>query len=113
MNKENPPMGYGMAKWGPHAYARRTDPETSHEAAAKVNIPKSRQVTLDALTNHGPMTNEQVGLITGVDLTSISPTFRPLARMGLIREQRHPDGTLKKQKGLRSNNMRIIWEIVP
>jgi len=94
------------------AFARRTDPETSHEAAAKVNVTKSRQKTLDALVEYGPMTNEEASVNTGIPLTSISPTFRPLARMGLIREQRNPDGTLKKKKGLNSNNMRIVWEIV-
>ncbi len=46
------------------AYARNTDPDTSHEAAASVNrITDKQQAVLNMFLNHGPMTDQQLQTI--------------------------------------------------
>jgi hypothetical protein len=66
------------------AHARRTDPETSHEAAASVNVTAGQQVVLDALTQHGPCTDEE---LVGYMHLAANPAWR-LSPSG-IRSRRH------------------------
>jgi len=47
----------------PHAHARRTDPATSHEAAASIvsdKIRASQDAVLKILARYGPLTDERI-----------------------------------------------------
>ncbi len=94
--------------------ARRTDPETSHEAARKVDATKQERVVLDALKDYGDMTSEEVAAVTGPEISatlqSITPRFRPLATKGLIIEKRDSKGEIVKRKG-KSTRRRIVWTL--
>lgn len=45
----------------PRAHARRTDPETSHWAAASVDVTTTQSYVLTALRMGGPMSDEEIG----------------------------------------------------
>ena len=90
--------------------ARRTDPETSHEAARKVDATKQERVVLDALKDYGDMTSEEVAAVTGTEIPAITPRFRPLATKGLIIEKRDSKGEMVKRKG-KSTRRRIVWTL--
>lgn len=92
------------------ALARRTDPETSHQAAARVNVTKREQVVLDALDEYGPMTSEELAAATGTEIPAITPRFRPLANKGLIVEARNQDGEIITRRGA-SGRKRIVWRL--
>lgn len=66
------------------AHARRTDPATSHEAAASVDTTTLERLVLNALDTWGPMTMHQVATALRLDLVTVSPRFAPLRRKGLI-----------------------------
>jgi len=74
-------LGLGLEE--KKAFARNTDPETSHQAAAKVNASRLEEIVMDALT-HGPMTSKELAEATGEARVSVSPRFKPLERRGLI-----------------------------
>jgi hypothetical protein len=67
------------------AYARTSDPDTSHDAARAVDASRLEQVVLGTLKTYGPLTARGVAHLSLVDLQSITPRFAPLARKGLIR----------------------------
>jgi hypothetical protein len=72
------------------AYARSTDPDTSHEAAASVRgaVANHReQMVIDSLFELGPSTANEVveHLGGGAYYQSITPRFKPLEKKGLIR----------------------------
>lgn len=67
------------------AFARRTDPKTSHEAAARVSAAQLETLVIQALRTIGPATSRQVADYLGRDLVSISPRFAPLSRKSQIR----------------------------
>jgi len=92
-----------------HGLARKSDPETSHEAAKEVKIgPLQIAVlrTLRASEQLDPpgLTMNQVVEISGRPNESITPRFRPLAKKGLIyntgEKRRNPSGKLA-----------IVWRI--
>ena len=77
------------------AYARRTDPDTSQDAAERMSeqrVTRLMQIVLDSLwTLNGKGTLEEVCDVaersweSGADVRqSLSPRFRPLVRMGKI-----------------------------
>jgi len=69
------------------AFARHTDPLTSHLAAGRVNVPKREQEALDALRGL-PLrqgTSREIARAAGVDKWSISPRMKPLERKGFVR----------------------------
>ena len=67
------------------ALARRTDPETSHEAAASVDTNALESLVLDELRGAVEgLTSHQVADRTGESLVSVSPRMAPLERKGLI-----------------------------
>lgn len=66
------------------AYARHTDPRTSHEAAEAVNASKLEAAVLAALRENGPMTTVEASLKSGIPLWSLSPRMAPLERKSLI-----------------------------
>jgi DNA-binding MarR family transcriptional regulator len=67
------------------ALARRTDPETSHEAAALVNVTKAEAKVLLALRRENG-TWDEITARTGMRAGTVSPRFRPLREKGLIRQ---------------------------
>ena len=92
------------------AYARGTDPQTSHDAAAAVRgeVANHReQMVVDALFEIGPSTaNEVVEFLGGGQYyQSITPRFKPLEKKGLIRRT----GQKRKNPGGR---MGEVWDLV-
>lgn len=77
------------------ARARRTDPDTSHQAAASVDVTHREQQVLDALAAHpGGLTTKEMADVTGVDRLSLSPRMKPLELKGLvIRTEETRDGS--------------------
>ena len=94
------------AAWDDRAHARTTDPDTSHEAAAGVNVTKANQEVLDALGVTGPTTSDRVADYLGKDLTLVSPRFAPLRRAGKIRDSGRRMPTTRGRKNA------IVWELV-
>lgn len=82
------------------ALARRTDPDTSRAAAAKVGTAILESIVLQHLRRQGPATTLEIAERTGIDRVSISPRLRPLANRGLVREsgQRRGGG--------------IVWQVL-
>lgn len=98
------------------AHARRTDPETSKQAAASVtNLGRTRDAILKILKAHGPMTDEQIREIYagrtefGHDYPFASPSGlrsrrSELVRLGLVVDS----GQLGKTA---SGRQTIIWKV--
>jgi len=69
------------------AHARRTDPETSHDAARSVEVTPGRAAVLRAFLNHGDMTDEQLSRCPEVKHLSpsgIRTRRKELADAGLL-----------------------------
>ena len=66
--------------------ARRTDPSTSHEAAAKRSEQAGKYVQIIAhdMTRHGPSTYREVADRTGVVGTTTSTVMSKMEREGLL-----------------------------
>ena len=67
-----------------NAYARSSDPSTSHEAAARVDTNALEKLVVEDLIANGPATSTQVATRVGRDKWSISPRFKPLELKDLI-----------------------------
>ncbi len=100
------------APLGEHAYARRTDPETSWEAARSVSkkLRETQTAVLTFLRQYGPMTDEK--LVAEYALLHATPSQSPsglrtrrgeLVRQGLVRD------TGRREK-LRSGSSGNVWE---
>jgi hypothetical protein len=92
------------------AHARRTDPVTSHEAAASVqHITRTQLMILAALRERGPLTDEQLVLhFRGLSVASPSglrSRRAELVEAGLV----HPHGYGLTASGRRT----IIWQATP
>jgi hypothetical protein len=73
--------------FGSKALARRTDPETSHEAASKVNTTKLEEIVLNTIRDsgvYGCTADEVVAANSGYKGNSLTPRFAPLIKRGLI-----------------------------
>jgi hypothetical protein len=70
------------------AYARATDPDTSHLSAAFVRkelANRLEQIVLTALREHpNGLTNHGLVRVTGIDWNTITPRIAPLVRKGLV-----------------------------
>lgn len=68
-------------------HARTFDPETSHEAAARVREFAAGHcaLILQALLDHGPMTPEQIGTRVGMDAYAVRKRLPELERAGLAK----------------------------
>lgn len=77
------------------ALARKTDPETSKEAARRVDTSNVETLVLLAVQRTGKRgaTTKELEKSLGVDRVTISPRMKPLARKHLIRQ------TLEKREG--------------
>lgn len=96
------------------AFARSTDPETSHEAAASISaehIRMSQKAVLGLLQTFGSMTHEQMvtrryGAHPIQSPSGIRTRCRELVRMGLIRDS-------GARQMLATGRKAIVWEVVP
>jgi len=87
------------------AYARRSDPETSHEAAESIRPTELEADVLSVLKGTGDngATSHELAAIMHLDLVTVSPRLRPLARKGLIIE------TAERREGP-SGRKSIVWK---
>jgi len=72
------------------AFARRTDPVTSEDAARSIRPETSRleNVVLDTLKKRGERggTTGELAEITGMSLVTVSPRIKPLVRKGYVED---------------------------
>jgi predicted ArsR family transcriptional regulator len=68
--------------------ARRTDPETSHQAAASAKELAVRHhgLILDCLKRHGPASKDRIAALTSLTGTQVARRTVELQRSGLIRD---------------------------
>ena len=81
------------------ALARASDPDTSHDAAASVNVARAEGRVLDCLRVVGKANNNEIAEYLGCRVNASSPRIAPLCRKGLVRNS-----------GLRRNRQ-IVWEL--
>jgi predicted ArsR family transcriptional regulator len=90
------------------AYARRLDPDTSHDAAKHMegaNAGRMEAIVLEALCDMGGKgTAYQVEQHIGIDSNTVTPRFKPLENKKLIHrtDQRGPG---------RGSRTQIIWQV--
>lgn len=84
------------------AHARRTDPATSHEAAAAVSmrVTDLELKVLAALVLRGPSTSHQLAEYMGESLVTVSPRMAPLEARGMVVRAGRAD-------------RRTLWEVTP
>lgn len=94
------------------APARRTDPETSHEARedAAPHASRGRRLVLIMLLLHGGLTDYELAELTGWQQNSIGKRRGELMAGGLVRASRREDGSLVKRPAP-SGSKCIVWEI--
>lgn len=95
------------------AFSRHHDPDTSKEAAFKLDTTAVEQLVVLKLRElyPGSATAEELSLFLKVDRVTISPRMRPLCDKGLVRDtgrRRHP----KTPKGEKKTGA-ILWQAVP
>jgi DNA-binding MarR family transcriptional regulator len=66
------------------ARSRRSDPETSKEAATKVDVTLTEAVILDWLEVRGPLTTKEIAELAFCGRDSISPRMKGLEAKGKI-----------------------------
>ena len=81
------------------ALARASDPDTSHDAAASVNVARAEGRVLDCLRVMGKANNNEIAEYLCCRVNASSPRIAPLCRKGLVRNS-----------GLRRNRQ-IVWEL--
>lgn len=71
------------------AAARRTDPQTSKDAAKKVEATTANPMegkVLEAIRASNGLTNHEIVAATGLSWNTCSPRIRPLVRKGLVED---------------------------
>lgn len=91
------------------AHARRSDPETSKQAAISMSeerVSRLEGLVVQALSELGPATAEEVCTWLEEDKQHMTPRFRPLEEKGLIERSglRRPN---------RSGRMAEMWRLTP
>ena len=89
------------------AKARRTDPETSHEAAESLTsftLSDMELRVMAALQQEGDMIAEDLCYVTGLPWQTLTPRLATLRRKGVIEDS----GTKRKASSGRSQ---IIWRL--
>lgn len=76
---------------------RRTDPGTSHDAAAQLNLGRLHRLTVAALDDaeDGMLTTIEIGRVNGIERDTISPRIPRLVKDGLVvwtEKKRVPEG---------------------
>ena len=100
----------GMDDEGPYAYARSTDPSTSHAAAASLEpetITALRARVLLELRRRGPMDDTQ--LVAAIQPEGYSPSGIRTRRSELV-DQGHVVDSGVRQK-LLSGRFAIVWQV--
>lgn len=94
------------------AYARRTDPTTSHAAADFIEpfLGKIEKAVADAVYNAGPHGANwfEVTLATEIDKATVSPRFKPLCKKGILKAKRDLEGEVVTRPGF-SKKGQIVW----
>jgi Fic family protein len=79
---------------------RNNDPDTSREAAMKLDATRLQQIVLNTLGQFpSGLTAHEVADITGIALVTISPRMKPLEEKGAVERvgKRVPQGYTRKQ----------------
>ncbi len=84
------------------ALARNTDPQSSHDAAAIVDVGQLEARVLGALRVYGASTTEELADKSGIPLVSVSPRMKSLERKNLVARA----GKRKNRSGVSA----ILWE---
>jgi len=91
------------------AFARDSDPDTSHEAAelmSREKICRLQFIIVKYLRQLGNMgTSEEVENLSGISLQSLTPRFRPMVKKNILIDS-------GKRKTGKSGRRRILWELV-
>lgn len=91
------------------AYARRTDPETSKEAAESMTDDRLTGLQMKALTAlgsaGGSAINDEIVAHSDEDWNTITPRMAPLERKGMVERNGKRPGSKTKQQ--------TIWRITP
>lgn len=90
---------------------RNSDPDTSHEAAERVDVTKCEQKALDFLLKVFPQfyTAIEISIAVGIDKWSISPRLKPLEEKGKVER-------VGKKVTINSNgrtSSQIAWRAIP
>lgn len=90
--------------------ARRSDPHTSHAAAARVAEFASQHAAriVLALKDRGPSTISEIAAATGINSVACARRLPELERLGAVRPQR-VDGVVVTRAG-DSGRMQRVWE---
>ena len=83
---------------------RRSDPDTSKEAAEKVDTARLEQMVYETIKKR-PSTSEEVANVLNIPLQSITPRFAPLKRKGFICD------TGEKRPGA-SGRSRVVFAVL-
>ncbi|MBK8200375.1 MAG: hypothetical protein IPK75_18665 [Acidobacteria bacterium] len=92
--------GASVKPAAPAALARKTDPATSHEAAASVPVQDLELKVLAALVLRGPSSSHDIAAYIGVPLVSVSPRMAPLEARGLVERAGRTE-------------RRTLWDVTP
>jgi predicted ArsR family transcriptional regulator len=97
------PRLMGMPAPQPAARARRTDPATSHEAAASLDyatLERLQALIAQALQSAGPLTTSELGERLIIARDSLSPRMKSLCERGIVEwtGQYRPGPSGRKQK---------------
>lgn len=91
------------------AFARKTDPETSHEAAEHVRRELANRLettVLEALKAHpNGLTSHGLVKVTGIEWNTITPRIAPLRRKGLVCDSG------KRREGP-TDRLCIVWKLL-
>lgn len=97
------------------ARARRTDPATSHEAAAKVTrsgkAAAHRQIVLDALRSHPRTTYRELAEVCGLEHHEVMKRLNDLRHNGDAVNPKDGDELIRRACRVTGNSM-TIWEAV-
>lgn len=85
--------------------ARKTDPQTSKDAARSVNTTALEAAVYGCLKAYGPQTINEVADVLRQSLVTISPRFAPLRDKGLIEDS--GDRRIGE-----SGRCRIVWRVI-
>ncbi len=101
----------GDTPYEPRAFARNSDPATSHAAAKKVETKVSHleKLVYEAIVSAGPhgATWNEISQRTGIDKASISPRFKPLRQKGFIQAKMEFNLSLTHRSVIR--NSQTVW----
>lgn len=91
------------------AWARRSDPGTSHEAALEVEGEQANRMELEVLLalRKAPsgLTNHELVSLTGLPWNTVSPRVRPLVRKGWVQDSG------ERRKGPTGKRC-IVWKAI-